>query len=41
MSSLMLLSKVLEKDFDGDETALIPTLIAKLLFALTYNRQIK
>ncbi|AAW42093.1 hypothetical protein CNBC6970 [Cryptococcus deneoformans B-3501A] len=32
--------EVLEKDFDGDETALIPTLVAKLLFALTYNRQI-
>ncbi|WRT66001.1 uncharacterized protein IL334_002952 [Kwoniella shivajii] len=30
----------LEADFDGDEKALIPTLIAKLLFALTYNRQI-
>ncbi|WVR05567.1 hypothetical protein IAU60_002586 [Kwoniella sp. DSM 27419] len=30
----------LERDFDGDEQAVIPTLIAKLLFALTYNRQI-
>ncbi|WVQ96981.1 hypothetical protein IAU59_004090 [Kwoniella sp. CBS 9459] len=30
----------LESDFDGDEQAYIPTLIAKLLFALTYNRQI-
>ncbi|WWC88197.1 uncharacterized protein L201_003102 [Kwoniella dendrophila CBS 6074] len=32
--------EALEADFDGDEKALIPTLIAKLLFALTYNRQI-
>ncbi|WVQ71316.1 hypothetical protein IAR50_000844 [Cryptococcus sp. DSM 104548] len=32
--------EALENDFDGDETALVPTLIAKLLFALTYNRQI-
>ncbi|WVQ85710.1 hypothetical protein IAT38_007876 [Cryptococcus sp. DSM 104549] len=32
--------ETLEKDFDGDEQALIPTLVAKLLFALTYNRQI-
>ncbi|ORX35450.1 hypothetical protein BD324DRAFT_652578 [Kockovaella imperatae] len=30
----------LERDFDGDETALIPDLLAKLLYALTYNRQI-
>ncbi|WWC68318.1 uncharacterized protein I206_102243 [Kwoniella pini CBS 10737] len=32
--------EALEADFDGDEKALIPTLIAKLLFALTYNRLI-
>ncbi|KAK8865602.1 hypothetical protein IAR55_000746 [Kwoniella newhampshirensis] len=32
--------EALEADFDGEETALIPTLVAKLLFALTYNRQI-
>ncbi|ODO12102.1 hypothetical protein I350_00888 [Cryptococcus amylolentus CBS 6273] len=32
--------EALENDFDGDETVLVPTLIAKLLFALTYNRQI-
>ncbi|WVQ65253.1 uncharacterized protein L199_003426 [Kwoniella botswanensis] len=32
--------EALEADLDGDEKALIPTLIAKLLFALTYNRQI-
>ncbi|WVO13042.1 hypothetical protein L204_100651 [Cryptococcus depauperatus] len=32
--------QALERDFDGDETELIPTLIVKLLFALTYNRQI-
>ncbi|WVW80486.1 hypothetical protein I302_102469 [Kwoniella bestiolae CBS 10118] len=32
--------EALEADFDGDEKTLIPTLIAKLLFALTYNRQI-
>ena len=31
----------LENDLDGDETRLIPDLIAKLLYALTYNRQIK
>lgn len=31
----------LEADFDGDETRLLPDIIAKLLFALTYNRQIK
>ncbi|WWD18222.1 hypothetical protein CI109_102672 [Kwoniella shandongensis] len=32
--------EALEADFDGEEKALIPTLVAKLLFALTYNRQI-
>ncbi|WWC60648.1 uncharacterized protein I303_103222 [Kwoniella dejecticola CBS 10117] len=32
--------EALEADFDGDEKALIPTLIAKLLFALTYHRSI-
>jgi hypothetical protein len=31
----------LEADLDGDETHVLPTLLAKLLFALTYNRQIK
>ena len=31
----------LENDLDGDETKLLPELIAKLLYALTYNRQIK
>lgn len=33
--------QALEKDFDGTEQALIPDLIAKLLYALTWNRQIK
>lgn len=33
--------KALEADLDGDETALLPDLIAKMLYALTYNRQIK
>lgn len=33
--------QALEADLDGDETALIPNLIAKMLYALTYNRQIK
>ncbi|EIW72895.1 hypothetical protein TREMEDRAFT_59057 [Tremella mesenterica DSM 1558] len=32
--------EILEADFDGSETVLIPDLIAKLLYALTYNRQI-
>jgi hypothetical protein len=31
----------LEADMDGDETQLLPDIIAKLMFALTYNRQIK
>jgi len=30
----------LEADLDGDETQIIPDLLAKLLYALTYNRQI-
>lgn len=33
--------QTLEKDFDGTEQAVIPELIAKLLYALTWNRQIK
>lgn len=32
--------EALESDFDGDETVIIPDIIVKLLFALTYNRQI-
>jgi len=28
-------------DLDGDESQLLPDLLAKLLYALTYNRQIK
>lgn len=31
----------LETDMDGDEQAVLPHLLAKLLFVLTYNRQIK
>lgn len=33
--------QALEKDFDGTEQAMVPDLIAKLLYALTWNRQIK
>ncbi|EJT48270.1 hypothetical protein A1Q2_06428 [Trichosporon asahii var. asahii CBS 8904] len=32
--------ETLENDFDGSEQAVIPDLIAKLLYALTWNRQI-
>jgi len=31
----------LEADLDGDEQQMLPDLLAKMLFALTYNRQIK
>lgn len=37
----MLLPQNLEADLDGDESQLLPDLLAKLLYALTYNRQIK
>ena len=33
--------QALEADLDGDESALIPDLLVKLLYALTYNRFIK
>ena len=33
--------QTLEQDLDGDETQILPDLLAKLLFAFTYNRQIK
>lgn len=31
----------LEADLDGDEDQILPDLLAKLLYALTYNRQVK
>ena len=33
--------EALEADFDGDETAVIPDVIVKHLFALTYDRKVR
>lgn len=33
--------QALENDFDGSETVVLPDILVKLLYALTYNRQIK
>lgn len=38
---VMLIGKELERDLDGSEDVILPQLIAKLLYALTWNRQIK